>query len=68
MCLYLQRDTGFSVERLQLGVELAHAGSKSILVELVRVEDLSSFEHEVNRAGELAGHNRLGTYWFYCGR
>ena len=31
---------------------------KSILVELLGVEDLSSLEHEVNRAGELGGQHR----------
>ena len=36
------------------------AASESILVELVRVEDLSSLEHEVHRAGELGGQHREG--------
>ena len=36
------------------------AASESILVELVRVEDLSSLEHEVHRAGELGGQDGQG--------
>jgi hypothetical protein len=42
----------------QLGGRAANGGCESILVELVRVKDLSSFEHEVHRAGELRGQHR----------
>ena len=49
---------GFVPEWLQLGVELTPPPPNSILVELVRVEDLSSLEHEVHRAGELGGQHR----------
>ena len=43
---------------LQLGVELTPPPPNSIVVELVRVEYLSSLEHEVHRAGELGGQHR----------
>jgi hypothetical protein len=36
------------------------AASESILIELVRVEDLSSLEHEIHRPAELGGEHRQG--------
>src|SRR6476620_7304790 len=58
VCLYMQRDAGFSVESSSWASRSPAPAPKSILVELRWVEDLSSLEHDVHCLCELGGDHR----------
>src|SRR5512145_404883 len=60
VCLYMQRDAGFSVGSSSWASSSPAPAPKSIPVELRWVEDLSSFEHEVHGTGELGSEHRQG--------